>query len=282
MDVFSDDRQAVRTLVEQMVRQGHRRIAFAGTGEHARAYSERLAGYRDAISSADGGRLRPRVYESRGVDFADGLAIGREIFSKSRRPTALQCITDDLAAGVIAAAHERRLAMPEALSVAGFDNFGLATRLYPALSTVTLPMMTMAAAATRQVLDTLEGRDVVPCQHFGCEVALRDSIGVPRAPQARPFSKREHRLGDPQDIVGPTTKLLSTRGAPPESPASSTHPKCCSQQALQKNGPGSWWTGGLSRLTATCRNRVISFRLDDNLRAGFPPLLTKVWYRSGR
>ena len=182
MGVFSDDRQAVRTLVEQMVRQGHRRIAFAGTGEHARAHSERLAGYRDAISAADGGRLRPRVYESRGIAFADGLAIGREIFSKPRPPTALQCITDDLAAGVIAAAHERRLAMPEALSVAGFDNFGLATRLYPALSTVTLPMMTMAAAATRQVLDTLEGRDVVPWQHFGCEVALRDSIGVPRAP----------------------------------------------------------------------------------------------------
>jgi LacI family transcriptional regulator len=181
MGVLSDDRQAVRTLVERMVQQGHRRIAFAGTGGHARAHSERLAGYRDAISAAHGGRLRPRVYESRGIAFSDGLAIGREIFSKPHPPTALQCITDDLAAGVIAAAHERRLAMPEALSVAGFDNFGLATRLYPALSTVTLPTMPMAAAATRQVLDTLEGRDVVHWQHFTCEVALRDSIGSPPA-----------------------------------------------------------------------------------------------------
>lgn len=179
MGVLSDDRLAVSSLVGQMVKQGHRQIAFAGTGGHARAHSERLAGYLEAIGSSDGGRLRPRVFESSGIAFSDGLAIGREIFAKSRRPTAIQCITDDLAAGVIAAAHEKRLAMPEALSVAGFDNFGLATRLYPALSTATLPLMQMAIAATRQVLDVLEGRDVISWQQFGCEVVLRDSIGPP-------------------------------------------------------------------------------------------------------
>jgi LacI family transcriptional regulator len=102
--------------------------------------------------------------------------LGREIFAKANRPTAIQCITDDMAAGIIAAAHERRLVLPEAMSVSGFDNFGLATRLYPALSTATLPLMKMAEAATRQVLDSLEGRKVKRLQRFACEVVLRDSI----------------------------------------------------------------------------------------------------------
>jgi predicted DNA-binding transcriptional regulator AlpA len=104
-------------------------------------------------------------------------AIGRELFSKSRRPTAIQCITDDMAAGLIASAHERRLLLPEALSVSGFDNFGLATRLYPALSTAALPLMSMAVAATRQVRETLEGRPVTASQQFNCDVVLRESIG---------------------------------------------------------------------------------------------------------
>jgi LacI family transcriptional regulator len=177
MSVLSDDRIAVRRLVEEMIRQGHRRIAFAGAGGHARANSERLAGYMDAVTGPGTGRMRPIVYESKGIAFADGLAMGRELFAKSSRPTAIQCITDDMAAGLIAAAHERRLAMPEALSIAGFDNFGLATRLFPALSTATLPLMSMAVAATRQVLDTLEGRDVKSTQRFTCDVVLRDSIG---------------------------------------------------------------------------------------------------------
>jgi len=180
MGVLSDDRQAVRSLVAQMVQQGHRRIAFAGAGSHARAHGERLAGYMDAIQAAKGEQLRPIVLESPGIAFADGLAIGRALLAKPRRPTAIQCVTDDLAAGVIAAAHERRLPMPEALSVAGFDNFGLATRLYPALSTASLPLMQMAVAATRQLIDVLEGRRPEAWQHFGCEVVLRDSIVSPQ------------------------------------------------------------------------------------------------------
>lgn len=105
------------------------------------------------------------------------MAIGRELFSKSKRPTAIQCITDDVAAGLIASAHERRLLLPETLSVAGFDNFGLATRLCPALSTAALPLMSMAVAATRQVRETLEGRPVTASQQFNCNVVLRESIG---------------------------------------------------------------------------------------------------------
>jgi LacI family transcriptional regulator len=181
MAVVSDDRLAVRQLVQEMIRQGHQRIAFAGAGGHARANSERLAGYNDAFSGPGTGRLRPTVYESKGIAFADGLALGREIFSKPTRPTAIQCITDDMAAGLIAATHERRLAMPEALSITGFDNFGLATRLYPALSTATLPLMKMAEAATRQVLDSLEGNGTQALVRFACEVVLRDSIGSARS-----------------------------------------------------------------------------------------------------
>ena len=168
--VISDDRLAVRQLVEEMVRQGHQRIAFAGAGGHARANGERLAGYKDAFSGPGARRLRPIIYESKGIAFADGLALGREIYAKANRPTAIQCITDDMAAGLMAATHERRLAMPDAMSIAGFDNFGLATRLYPALSTATLPLMKMAEAATRQVLDSLEGLDVQPLVRFPCDV----------------------------------------------------------------------------------------------------------------
>jgi LacI family transcriptional regulator len=179
MSVISDDRSAVRRMVEEMIRQGHRRIAFAGAGGHVRASRERLAGYMDAIEELKDKRVRPVVYESKGISFSDGLTIGRELFAKSRRATAIQCITDDMAAGVIAAAHERRLLLPEALSISGFDNFGLATRLYPALSTASLPLMAMTVAATRQVRDSLEAKPVNAQQHFDCEVVFRQSIGAP-------------------------------------------------------------------------------------------------------
>jgi len=141
-----------------------------------RALSERLAGYMDAIAAQAKARIRPIVFESKGIAFADGLAIGRELFTKKNRPSAIQCMTDDMAAGLIAAAHERRLGMPETMSIAGFDNFGLATRIFPALSTATLPLMAMAA--TRQVRDAIEGKEVAPLLPCPCELVLRDSSGA--------------------------------------------------------------------------------------------------------
>jgi LacI family transcriptional regulator len=177
MSVISGDRVAVRQLVQEMIRQGHRRIAFAGAGGHVRASSERLAGYLEAIEALNDKAVRPLVYESEGIAFSDGLAIGRKLFAKARRPTAIQCITDDMAAGLIAAAHERRLLLPEALSISGFDDFGLAIRLYPALSTANLPLMAMAIAATQQVRNRLEGKPVVSPARFDCPVVLRNSIG---------------------------------------------------------------------------------------------------------
>jgi LacI family transcriptional regulator len=176
MTVCSDDRAAVRKMVEQMVTMGHRKIAFAGAGDHQRACRERLAGYMDALASAPGRAMKPIVLETKGIAFADGLALGRELFKSRSRPTAIQCITDDFAAGLIAAAHERRMVLPEEMSIAGFDNIGLAMRLYPALTTATLPVREMAMAATRQVIAVLEGREHTHLGDLECPVVARDSL----------------------------------------------------------------------------------------------------------
>jgi LacI family transcriptional regulator len=179
MHVCSDDRAAVRSLVAAMLAMGHRKIAFAGAGNHQRACSERLTGYLDALQGMAGKAVKPIVYETKGMAFADGLELGRKLFKSRARPTAIQCITDDLAAGIIAAAHERRMALPEEVSIAGFDNIGLAMRLYPALTTATLPVQDMAMAATRQVIAALEGRQHTNVGPMECTVVERDSLVPP-------------------------------------------------------------------------------------------------------
>jgi LacI family transcriptional regulator len=183
LHVCSDDRTAVRALVSALLVLGHRRIAFAGAGDHQRASRERLAGYLDALATAQDGPAEPIILPTAGITFADGLTLGRALLSAHDRPTAIQCITDDFAAGVIAAAHERRMVLPQELSVTGFDNLGLALRLFPPLSTASLPVMEMAMTATQQVITALEGRTATATVQSGCEVVSRASIMAP--PMAR-------------------------------------------------------------------------------------------------
>jgi LacI family transcriptional regulator len=173
--VSVDDRRTVRALVDMLIARGHARIAYVGTTIAMRATRERLAGYKDALRAAKIG-LDKRYVLVGGIEFEDGLRAGRQLLALADRPTAVQCLTDDLAAGVLAAAHEASLALPSELSVCGFDDFGLARKLWPALTTAQLPAEQLAALACQQVIDKLEGRH--PQDHcLPCSLSLRSSVG---------------------------------------------------------------------------------------------------------
>jgi DNA-binding LacI/PurR family transcriptional regulator len=55
------------------------------------------------------------------------------------RPTAILCVNDFMALGVLRELHDRRIRVPEEVSVTGFDNINLAEFTYPPLTTVNIP-----------------------------------------------------------------------------------------------------------------------------------------------
>jgi LacI family transcriptional regulator len=69
------------------------------------------------------------------------------------RPTAICALNDEMAAGVYRAAHGLGLSIPDDLSVAGFDDAPIATRLWPPLTTVLLPIREMGRRAA-EILTT--------------------------------------------------------------------------------------------------------------------------------
>lgn len=174
--VAADERPAVRRLTEHLLELGHRQIAFAGGGP-SRAGFERLAGFKEAMAAA-GVPVKDRFIGTTGFGFEDGLAAGRALLAGPWRPTAVVCANDDVAAGVLAVAHERKLTLPDALSVVGFDNSGLSRKTWPSLTTINLPIAAMAAHAVRQVIAALEtaAEPASPTLELPCEPVFRDSV----------------------------------------------------------------------------------------------------------
>jgi LacI family transcriptional regulator len=172
--VAADERSASRDLAAHLISQGHKSIAFVGGGQVVRALQERLAGHKEALKAA-GLKVRKEWILLPGITFFAGLEAGRQLLNQPWVPSAVQCETDDLAAGVIAAAHELGMRLPDDLSVVGFDNFGLAHKLSPALTTAHLPVEEMATHAANQVIGALEG---VPVENqiLPCEIHLRQSV----------------------------------------------------------------------------------------------------------
>lgn len=169
------NRTATYKMVRSMIEMGHKRLAFIGGDKKQRATQERQKGFMDAIQEFTSLNLQQEIYQS-GVFFEDGYREGLDVLRMKNRPTAIQCLTDDIAAGVIAAAQELGIHLPNELSICGFDNFGLARKISPALTTANLPAEEMAEVAVRQVIMALEHKEQDAGVVLPCEVILRGSV----------------------------------------------------------------------------------------------------------
>ena len=155
--VVSNERSAVATMAEYLVGLGHRRIGYVTGPQGRRSTRERLEGFSDALERL--GCAFPAELIARGAySFESGIECARTLLSKPEPPTAIFASNDDMAAGVIQTATEMGLNVPRDLSVAGFDDSALATRIRPALTTIRRPVRAMARLAANKLIAGIEGR----------------------------------------------------------------------------------------------------------------------------
>ena len=149
--VFMDDCQAADDMTTHLLNAGHRRIGFIKGHPNHMASDDRLFGYRRALDRIGIGYEPALVAEGR-FDFDSGSEAARLFLSMERPPTAIFAANDDMAAGVLAVAHDRGVDVPGALSVAGFDDTTLARSVWPPLTTIHQPMVELAYAAAELLL----------------------------------------------------------------------------------------------------------------------------------
>lgn len=156
--VGTNDRTVCRDMVAHLVGLGHRRIAFVQGNPGHRAMGNRYLGYRAGLRRAgleERGDWTPVGDNS----FASGERIGTSLLDLPERPTAIFCANDHMAAGVMVAAHRRGIAIPDALSVVGFDDIPMAHQVWPPLTTIRQPLGQMARLAAQLLIQRLRGQD---------------------------------------------------------------------------------------------------------------------------
>ena len=163
---------------------------------HVATAVERGAGVRRAVRAA---RLpRSALHEAAGDwTVAGGLRAGRDLLSRDPRPTAVLAASDEMALGVLMAAREAGLRVPQDLSVAGVDDHELSHT--HALTTVAQPVEQLGEAAAGLVVAALtpgqradRGRRVVrlPTQLVVRGTTAPPAGGYARRPKALVSSSR--------------------------------------------------------------------------------------------
>jgi LacI family transcriptional regulator len=149
--VMMDDAAAADDMTRYLIEAGHRRIGFVKGHPNHTASEDRLFGYRRALDRA-GIAFEPELVADGLFDFDSGVEAGNRFLDLAEPPTAIFASNDDMAAGVLAVAHDRGLDVPGALSVAGFDDTTLARMVWPKLTTVRQPTRDLARAAAELLL----------------------------------------------------------------------------------------------------------------------------------
>ncbi|WP_423140705.1 LacI family DNA-binding transcriptional regulator [Parablastomonas sp. CN1-191] len=150
--VESNDSQAVREAVQHLYQLGHRRIALVTGPRGFRSAQEREAGYDEQVAKL-GLPADDALKAGGNYTFDSGHEAGARLLDAVPRPTAIFSSNDEMAAGVLHAARERGIAVPEDLSIVGFDDTAIAAHLWPPLTTVRWPIVEMARAAALKVID---------------------------------------------------------------------------------------------------------------------------------
>ena len=163
-----------------LISLGHRRIAVIAGPADVMCSRARIDGYRTALEEA-GIPMDPALVRHGDFFVGGGFTHGSDLLGLDDPPTAIFAGSDLQALGVLRAARERGLHVPEDLSVVGYDDLPVAAWIGPPLTTVRQPLQEMAATAARMVLDLARGEEPRNLRiDLATELVVRESTAPPR------------------------------------------------------------------------------------------------------
>jgi LacI family transcriptional regulator len=143
---LGDDRLGAHLATRHLLDLGHRRIGLVTGPPYASSARDREAGYRDALAEA-GVPVDETLLAGDSFSMQSGETAGRTLLDRADRPTAIFAVNDNNAIGVMAAAHALGLRVPEDLSLVGYNDIPVVSRLPVPLTTVRVPFPQIAANA---------------------------------------------------------------------------------------------------------------------------------------
>ncbi|WP_231946314.1 LacI family DNA-binding transcriptional regulator [Auraticoccus monumenti] len=140
------------SATRHLLQLGHRRVAMASGPVDVLCSRARVDGFGSAHDEL-GVPVDPTLVRYENFTMEGGYRHGRALLTREDRPTAVFAGSDMQALGVLRAARELGLRVPEDLSLVGYDDLPLSAWVDPPLTTVHQPLHAMAATATRMVLE---------------------------------------------------------------------------------------------------------------------------------
>jgi LacI family transcriptional regulator len=162
--VFTNNYDSMYRLTKHLIGKGHTQLCFIGDMNYSRSFKDRFLGFRSALEEQ--ALVEPR-FSMNNDCYLPVEGFEHEQFQEPIKqwavkrlkaktmPTALLCANDMIGIGAIDALKELGIAVPEEVSVTGYDNIEDSYRMTPALSTVHVPKEALGKRAVERLISRI-------------------------------------------------------------------------------------------------------------------------------
>lgn len=161
--VLVNNTETVYNAVSSLLEKGHRRTAILTGPKSVFTAKERLIGYLRALSDHDI-PYDDALVHSGDLVFSTGYNGFARLMQEANPPTAIVCTNYDITMGVITAAQERGIRLPEDIDLFGFDSVEVCSLMTPALPVVQQPENEIGQTAAQYLMERLDGYEGAPRQ----------------------------------------------------------------------------------------------------------------------
>jgi LacI family transcriptional regulator len=154
-----DNVKGMKLAVGHLVALGHTRIGMIAVPTNVTTGQERVEGYRLALAQ-NNIRFNERLVAYADFSIDNAYESTKRLLSHRSRPTALLPISGPTTAGALKAVRELGLAIPDDVSIIGFDEFDYAELLTPALSTIAQPESDFGVVGIGLLLKEMQGKNI--------------------------------------------------------------------------------------------------------------------------
>jgi DNA-binding LacI/PurR family transcriptional regulator len=206
--VSMDNASAARLAVEHLVACGHTRLALVTASGRTLSRTEKINGFLSAVRSGSTARMSKVLERKAASDFGDaemaelGRALADDVAKNRPRPTGIVAINDMLAIGLIAGLRDRGIRVPDDVSVIGMDDLALSALVSPAVTSIRLPLATMAKTMVDRIINRLSDPGISTREFlFPPTLVARGSVGPPVADAERTTVRSKPRTRTNKDAT---------------------------------------------------------------------------------
>ena len=175
--ILSDDLAGAYNITKYILECGHKDIAIIEGKPEFRTTYKRKQGFLNAHYEAGLEFNEGFAIEGK-YDLESGYTAMQHFLDMKALPTAVFCSNDEMALGAMKAIKQREIAMPDMISIAGFDDMGFTAYLTPSLTTVLRPVEEMSKKGTEILLNKIEQgeKKALGIINLDTKLIIRDSI----------------------------------------------------------------------------------------------------------